>query len=82
MDEEHLDKLEQKLGEKLTDFLEDVISEYYGLTAHQLETLTHSEEPWIAARMGLSVSAASNNPIKNKDMMEYYKKFAENSKSL
>lgn len=82
LNEESLDKLEQKLGNRLIDFLEDIISKYFGLTAHELEALTHSEEPWKTARAGLSKTKASDNFIKNKDMIDYYKQIAQNGNCL
>jgi uncharacterized phage-associated protein len=73
LDEEHLDQLEQKFGTDLTDFLEEIISKYYGFTAVQLESLSHSEQPWVSARNGLIDKSVSNNIINNKDILNFYK---------
>jgi len=78
LDEDFLDISEENFGEELSDFLEEIISKYFGLTALQLESLTHSEAPWKIARCGLAPKTASNNLIKNEDMLIFYKSQAEN----
>lgn len=71
-----LDEIEEK------HFTEDqfhavslVVEEYFGLTAYQLEKLTHNEDPWILARKGLPSDAVSKEPISNNSMIEYYSQF-------
>lgn len=54
--------------------MDDVMEAYGGLTAVQLERLTHSEDPWRIARGSLAPDAASHNEIRHEDMRSYYKK--------
>lgn len=49
------------------------VLEYYGDKNSQwLSDLTHSEDPWIGARKGLSPGQRGNNVITHSAMMEYY----------
>ena len=63
------------LTEKQTELLTDVVNEYFGLTAFELERMTHDEAPWQKARVGLSIDQASTNLIKDEWMIEYYGKY-------
>ncbi len=60
---------------KQCDLLNDVVDEYFGLTAFQLERMTHSEDPWIIARRDLASDVPSENVITEKSMIDYYKPF-------
>ncbi len=57
------------------ELLNDVVEEYFGLTAYELEKLTHSEDPWIKARGDLSADVPSENIICDSSMIEYYQQF-------
>ena len=51
----------------------DSVLEFYGKKSGQwLSDLTHSEDPWIEARNGLSPGVRSNNEINIASMHEYY----------
>jgi uncharacterized phage-associated protein len=54
---------------KVLDLVWDI---YGGLSARQLEDLSHSESPWIKARGEVDKSERSTNPISNSDIREYY----------
>lgn len=56
--------------------LESVWDTYGGLTANELEDLTHSEEPWLEKRKGLSPLQASTKKISRKTMKSYYSSIA------
>ena len=60
------------IDEQTCDFLESVWNTYGEFTGFQLENLTHSEEPWKNARIGLGEFEPSSNVIKNKDMINFY----------
>ncbi|WP_452231299.1 Panacea domain-containing protein [Lacinutrix sp. MEBiC02595] len=62
-------KKEQKI------LLKEVVEEYFGESAFDLELMTHREEPWIKARKGLAMDEPSENIIDNQWMIEYYSKF-------
>jgi uncharacterized phage-associated protein len=56
-----------------TKSLLDEIWRVYGKhDAEYLETLTHSEAPWLNARGGLETDTSSSIVIKNQDMRQYY----------
>jgi uncharacterized phage-associated protein len=74
--EKVLDKLKEKFGEQISLFMDDIVKEYFGLSAYQLETLVHSEEPWKKARLGLNPDEPSTNSIQNEWMSEYYRQFS------
>ncbi len=48
---------------------------YGSMGAKKLEELTHSEDPWVNARSGLSSFQRSNSKISLQDMKEYYSRF-------
>lgn len=54
------------------EFLEVVYNTYGEFSGHQLEGMTHEEDPWKEARKGLDEYEASNNPINPEIMKRYY----------
>ncbi len=48
------------LTEPVRQHLNEIMDVYGGMTAYQLEQLTHSEEPWLNARNGIPVDESSN----------------------
>lgn len=54
------------------DLLESVWVTYGHNSANDLEALTHTESPWINARIGLNEDESSNNIISTEDMKDYY----------
>ena len=62
----------EKIEKNITDFL-DVIYEIYGkYSGNELERMTHSELPWIKARIGLKPYEFSQNTILDEDIMKCY----------
>ena len=57
---------------KVTDVLEAVYDAYGKYTGGQLETITHSEDPWINARSGLNPWEPGTSTITCASMREYY----------
>ena len=58
----------------------DVVLSYYGdKSSHWLSDLTHSEEPWIEARNGLSPNDRGGNEITLDSMAWYYQSLAPNA---
>ena len=53
--------------------IDEVLEVYGDYSGTQLEELTHSEEPWIKARQGLSRFERSERIISEEDMKNYYK---------
>ena len=60
------------LKKESLEILEAVYETYGNFTGDQLESLTHSEEPWIEARRGLKPWEPGNNPITCQAMKNYY----------
>ncbi len=60
------------LPEFVQEHLIEVIDEYGGLTAYELERMTHEELPWQNARRGLPIDEPSNAVIAWEDMKDYY----------
>ncbi len=54
------------------EFLEIVYATYGEFSGHQLEMLTHDEDPWKEARSGMEEYEASNNIINPETMKKYY----------
>jgi uncharacterized phage-associated protein len=52
--------------------LEEVWRVYGNFTAFELERLTHSEDPWKNARIGIASDASSHNIISKSSMRDYY----------
>ena len=53
--------------------LNEVLDVYGGMSAYQLEQLTHSEGPWIAARHGLAPDEPSRAVISHDQMKDFYR---------
>ncbi len=60
------------LADETLEVLEAVYNTYGGFSGDQLESLTHSEEPWIRARGDLKPWETCNTPISCTDMRDYY----------
>jgi len=58
--------------EEVENILEAVFNTYGDLSGDQLESLTHSEKPWILARGASKPWETSTNPISCEVMREYY----------
>jgi uncharacterized phage-associated protein len=65
-------KVEDTLDEDQLALINDVFTEYGSKSAYHLEVLTHSEQPWIAARKGVTDGAASRAEISRSSMKKYY----------
>ncbi|MDR2944070.1 MAG: DUF4065 domain-containing protein [Methanosarcinales archaeon] len=60
------------VSEETDEFLEMIWNTYGEFSGHQLEALTHEEDPWIIARGELPLSEPSTNVISPSDMASYY----------
>ena len=60
------------LSNEAIEVLEAVYNTYGGFTGDQLESLTHSEEPWKVARGDLKPWETCSTPISCSAMREYY----------
>jgi uncharacterized phage-associated protein len=66
-------QLKNLLTTDQVELIEDVVNELVTWTGLQLEATTHSEKPWIEARIGLSPAEKSSKLISKTTMMNYYK---------
>lgn len=66
----------QKLSENQRDTILKVLEFYGPMPAQVLSDLTHSEEPWRKARVGLAVDERGSRVISHADMVEYYSSLA------
>lgn len=57
---------------EIHQFLNDIYEIYGGLSANELEELTHSEAPWIEARQGLGHYDNGVEVINDEVIIEYY----------
>jgi len=62
------------LGEAEKDVLDKIFVAYGRLSGGQLEILTHNDEPWKTARVGLKPWENSNREISTKSIFEFYTK--------
>lgn len=60
------------MDKETEELLESVWETYGEKTGNALEALSHSEFPWMKARVGVPAEAPSNNPIEKKDMHDFY----------
>ncbi|WP_101508556.1 Panacea domain-containing protein [Paraclostridium sordellii] len=60
------------LNEDIIDHLETVFNTYGGFNGDELEILTHSEDPWIKARLGYEEWEPCNVEIDPELMKKYY----------
>lgn len=62
-----------ELDKPVQEHLEEIMDVYGGMSAYELERLTHSEDPWKNARGGISPDESSNAVISINDMKGYYR---------
>ena len=70
-----------KLGEKVIKLLDAVYETYGKFTGDQLESLTHSEDPWIEARGDLKPWENGTTAITCCSMRKYYQRKYEQSQN-
>lgn len=68
---------EALFNEDVLDVLEQVWEVYGGFTGNQLESISHREEPWKAARGNCSVNEPSQQRISDELIFRYYNERVE-----
>lgn len=63
---------ESALDDTALETIDIVLNSYGGMNAQQLSDLTHAEDPWVQARVGLSPDERGNREISLESMSEYY----------
>lgn len=61
------------VGDKSEKLIVDVAIKYGRYSAWELERLTHSEEPWKAARVGVAPDEICHNEISKETMRDFYR---------
>ncbi len=61
-----------RLDDREVKTIDRVLGSYGGLSGQQLVSLTHNEEPWLQARVGLSDTEPSQNQITPESMAAFY----------
>uniref|UniRef100_A9A748 Putative prophage protein (Ps3) n=1 Tax=Methanococcus maripaludis (strain C6 / ATCC BAA-1332) TaxID=444158 RepID=A9A748_METM6 len=64
-------------SKELNNFLDSIYETYGEMSGDELESLTHQEEPWINARMGLKDYESSKNIINNEIIKKFYRNMME-----
>ena len=62
-----------RLSEDDLAHIENVLETYMAFSGTQLEEMTHKEQPWIEARVGLPDNARCGNHLDEKTMMTFYR---------
>ncbi len=70
---ENIDLLSLETPDKVVSHLNEIIDNYGGMSAYELEKLTHSEMPWQNARKGIPLDQPSNEVILHDDMRSFYR---------
>lgn len=60
------------LNDKQKQTIDAVLKSYGHISGQRLSYLTHTEEPWVKARKGLSVGERGNQEITHASMYEYF----------
>jgi len=71
---------ETEIEKDSLDLLKEVMSIYGEHSAGYLEDLTHQEQPWVLARVGVAAHERSNAEITLESMKEYYSSLKNNGK--
>ena len=61
------------LQERPEALVKEVIEVYGGMSAYDLERLTHQEDPWLKARRGIPIDEASHAVISHDDMKSFFR---------
>jgi uncharacterized phage-associated protein len=67
-----LDKVNGSLYAEQIELVTDVLEEYGNKTGYHLEGLTHAEQPWRSARIGLQPDEPGSRIIRKATMKEFY----------
>ena len=65
-----------ELPKEVKEHLNDVFDAYGRFSAWEIERITHSEQPWIEARQGLSPDQNGSNQIRPQSMREFYRRIS------
>jgi uncharacterized phage-associated protein len=61
-------------SKEVRDHVDEILTKYGPLTPIHLEQLTHREEPWKAARVGLADDEPSSHVISHASMRDFYRR--------
>lgn len=72
-------RLSVEIAPDIKPFLDVVYNTFSEYTGDELEEMTHEEDPWKNARVGLKPYEISNNEISLEEMKKYYSKLGEDN---
>ena len=67
--------ISQLLTQDQLELVNDVIDEYKIMSGGNLETITHTEQPWISARKGFAPCDKCNVVIPKTEIQSFYKQY-------
>jgi uncharacterized phage-associated protein len=70
-------EIKNSFSNELQSLLDLINDEYFGMTAFELEQLTHNEDPWVKTRNGLQIDQPSDRIISKELMQTYYSRFID-----
>jgi uncharacterized phage-associated protein len=70
-------EIKQLLSNEVLSLLDLVTDEYFGMSAFELEQLTHNEDPWVNSRIGLQMDEPSDRIITKESIMKYYSRYID-----
>jgi|LakMenEpi03Aug12_release.lakeMendotaPanAssembly.Ray.scaffolds.fasta_scaffold324548_2 uncharacterized phage-associated protein len=70
-------EIKQLLSNEVLSLLDLITDEYFGMSAFELEQLTHNEEPWVNSRIGLQMDEPSDRIITKESIMKYYSRYID-----
>jgi len=77
LDEKKFKIIVASLDPQVSELLDLVSDSYFGLTACELERLTHNEDPWRITRSGLAEDKPSDRVIDKALTKKYYRGFIQ-----
>ena len=75
LDDKSLIEIKSNLPTKTNLLLDLIVDGYFGLSAFELERLTHSEDPWVQTRGAIPEDAPSDSIIDKNLIRDYYTRF-------
>ncbi len=70
-------EIKKSISNELHSLLDLVTNEYFGMSAFDLEQLTHNEDPWVNSRNGLQMDEPSDRIITKESIMKYYSRYID-----
>ena len=73
--EKEYEEIRNSFDPKDLEFFDEIVNKYFGLSAYELERLTHAEKPWQIARGNLEPFEPCTETIREEWMKDYYSQY-------